>query len=211
MRAAAQRGLQVLHPPSEKTQMPKIREVGTVLRLYPMGERGAIVCWCTAGHGMVRTASRSVLKPGSELAGVVDLFHECEFVYHPTAKSDLCTLDTAELLTPRLALRGNLLRLRLASYMAQLLLSTVEPGGPEDSAWHKLISTALDYVATATLRPEILYRFERRLAELHGLYAAGVNAHSALLHHFTHLPAGRGELLEQLHRSGADSAALPRG
>ena len=176
----------------------KIREVGTILRLYPLGEHGAIVCWCTPGHGIVRTAARTALKPGSELAGVVDLFHECEFVYHPTAKSDLCTLDHAELISPRLALRGNLARLRLASYMAQLLLCTVEPGGPEEPGWHKLISTALDYVAEASLRPEILRRFERRLAELHGLYAAGVDAHRALLHHFTHLPAGRDELVDHL-------------
>ena len=186
--------------------MMKIREVGTILRLFPLGEHGAIVCWCTPGHGIVRTAARSAFKPGSELAGVVDLFHECEFIYHPTAKSDLCTLDSAELISPRLALRGNLVRLRLASYMAQLVLSTVEPGVPEDPGWHKLITTALDYVTEAALRPEILLRFERRLAELHGLYAAGVNAQRALLHHFTHLPAGRDELLAQLESAGAASA-----
>lgn len=176
----------------------KIREVGTVLRLYPLGEHGAIICWCTPGHGIVRTAARNALKPGSELAGIVDLFHECELVYHPSAKSDLCTLDNAELLSPRLGLRGNLLRLRLASYMAQLLLSTVEPGGAEDAGWHRLISMALDYTEQAALRPEILHRFEKRLAELHGLYAAGVDAYRALLHHFAHLPAGREELMAQL-------------
>lgn len=149
---------------------------------------------------MVRTAARSALKPGSDLAGVVDLFHECELVYHPSAKSDLCTLDGAELISPRLALRGDLARLRLASYMAQLILCTVEPGGDESRGWHKLISGALDYTQHAVLRPEILYRFEQRLAELHGLYAAGVNAHSALRQYFAHLPAGRAELLAELSR-----------
>lgn len=176
----------------------KIRDVGTALRLYPLGEHGAIICWCTAGHGLVRTAARSALKPGSDLAGVVDLFHECELVYHPSSKSDLCTLDNAELLTPRLALRGDLSRLRLASYMSQLLLCTVEAGGTEDPAWHRLISTALDYISSASLRTEILLRFERRLAELHGLYAPGTDAHRALLHHFSKLPAGRQELLALL-------------
>lgn len=176
----------------------KTRDTGTILRLYPLGEHGAIVCWCTHEHGIIRTAARSALKPGSDLSGCIDLFHECELVYHPSAKSDLCTLDNAELLSPRLALRGDLRRLRMASYMAQLLLCTVEPGNSQDSAWHKLISTALDYIATADLRPQILYRFEMRMAELHGLYAPGVNAHAALLHHFTHLPAGRDELLQTL-------------
>lgn len=175
----------------------KIRETGTILRLYPLGEHGAIICWCTQGHGLVRTAARSALKPGSELAGVVDLFHECEFVYTPSAKSDLHSLATAELISPRLALRANLARLRLASYMTQLLLCTVEPG-TDDTAWHKLISAALDYTAESTPRTEILLHFERRLAELHGLYAPGVNAHHALKQHFSHLPSGRDELLKQL-------------
>lgn len=174
------------------------RDVGTILRLYPLGEHGAIICWCTPEHGIVRTASRSALKPGSELAGCVDLFHECELVFRPSAKSDLATLVTAELISPRLGLRGHLGRLRLASYMAQLILCTVEPGAGADPAWHKLISGALDYTCTAALRPEILTHFERRLAELHGLYAPGISPHLALLRHFTRLPAGRDTLLPLL-------------
>lgn len=176
----------------------KIREVGTILRLYPLGEHGAIVCWCTPGHGIVRTAARSALKPGGDLAGCIDLFHECEFIYKPSAKNDLHQLATAELISPRLALRSTLAHLRLASYMAQLLLSTVEPGSAEDPGWHKLISAALDYTAASSPRAEILYHFEKRLAELHGLYAPGINAHYALQQHFSRLPAGREELLAQL-------------
>lgn len=182
------------------------RDVGTILRLYPLGEHGAIICWCTAEHGMVRTASRSALKPGSELAGCIDLFHECELVYKPSSKSDLYNLVSAELISPRLTLRGHLGRLRLASYMAQLMLCTVEQGDP-DAAWHTLIATALDYTSTASLRPEILHRFERRLAELHGLYAPGADSHRALQQHFSHLPAGRAELLELLSRAHDEARA----
>lgn len=175
----------------------KIRDVGTILRLYPLGEHGAIICWCSAEHGLLRTASRSALKPGSDLAGCVDLFHECEFVYTPSAKNDLHRLVSAELINPRLALRGTLSRLQLASYMSQLLLSTVE-NGSEDTCWHSLISAALDYTAQSAPRTEILLRFERRLAELHGLYAPGSDPHHTLLRHFTRLPAGRDELLARL-------------
>lgn len=168
----------------------KTRAVGTILRLYPLGEHGAIVCWCTPEHGILRTAARSALKPGSDLAGVIDLFHECEFVYTPSTKSDLHRLTTAELITPRLPLRADLARLRLASYMCRLLLCTVEPGA-EGPGWHRLLSAALDYTAQSEPRAEILLRFERRLAELHGLYAPGIDPHQALLRHFSHLPSGR--------------------
>ena len=174
-----------------------IRDIGCVLRLFPYKEHGAIVSWCTAEHGIVRTVARSVLKPGSELSGVVDLFHECEVVYRTPAHGDLCTLASADLITPRLPLRGDLTKLRLASYMCRLLLSTVEAGA-EDAHWHTLISSALDYTSESVPRVEILQRFEQRLAELHGLYSSQVPAHSALLRHFSHLPAGREELVGQL-------------
>ena len=147
------------------------RDTGSVLRLFPLGEHGAVICWCTANHGMIRTAARNLLKPGSELSGVIDLFHECELVFRTSNKSDLCTLASADLVTPRLGLRAQLTRLRLAGYMAQLLMNTVESGAGE-SQWHDLISGALDYAASAALRVEIMLHFEKRLAELHGLYPA---------------------------------------
>ncbi len=172
-------------------------DTGTVLRFFPLGEHGAVVCWCTTNHGIIRTAARSLLKPGSELSGVVDLFHECELVFRSPSKSDLCSLSSADLLTPRLGLRSQLTRLRLAGYMAQLLISTVESGAGEPQ-WHALISGALDYAANNPPRAEILLHFERRLAELHGLYPADVEPHAALLRHFNHLPAGRRELLHAM-------------
>lgn len=175
------------------------KDTGTILRQQPLGEHGLIITWCTAEHGIVRTAARLARKPGSELSGQVDLFHECELLYRTASQGDLHTLTSVHLLSPRLALRSQLLRLRLASYMARLLLATVEPGA-QDAAWHTLISGALDYVATSEPRRAILQHFEKRLATLHGLYTSTQAPHSALLRHFQHLPAGRTELLEALEQ-----------
>ena len=173
------------------------KDLGTILRQQPLGEHGLIITWCTAQHGLVRTAARLARKPGSELSGQVDLFHECELLYRPATQGDLHTLSSVNLLSPRLALRSNLLRLRLASYMARLLLATVE-AGTADQEWHKLISGALDYVAGSQPRQAILHHFEKRLAELHGLYSPTQAPHNTLLQHFQHLPAGREELLAAL-------------
>ena len=173
------------------------KDTGTILRQQPLGEHGLIITWCTEQHGLVRTAARLARKPGSELSGQVDLFHECELLYRPATQGDLHTLSSVNLLSPRLALRSNLLRLRLASYMARLLLSTVE-AGTADQDWHKLISGALDYVASSQPRQAILHHFEKRLAELHGLYSPTQAPHHTLLQHFQHLPAGREELLSAL-------------
>lgn len=173
------------------------KDTGTILRQQALGEHGLIITWCTAQHGIVRTAARLARKPGSELSGQVDLFHECELLYRPAAQGDLHSLSSAHLLAPRLALRGSLLKLRLASYMARLLLTTVEAGAPE-AAWHTLISGALDFVSSHEPRRAILLHFEKRLAELHGLYSPSEAPHNALQRHFQHLPAGRAELLQQL-------------
>lgn len=173
------------------------KDVGTILRLYPLGEHGLIVCWCTAQHGLIRTAARNARKPGSDFYGRIDLFHECELVFRPDERGGLSSLSSVALLNPRLPLRANLNRLRLASYMAALLSATVEEQHAE-GCWYTLLASALDYVAEGTPRPAVLHRFEQRMAELHGLYAPDVAPYLALEHHFRKLPGGRRELLEKL-------------
>ena len=173
------------------------KDTGTILRQQALGEHGLIITWCTAEHGIVRTAARMARKPGSDLSGQVDLFHECELLYRPATQGDLHSLSSVNLLSPRLPLRSQLVRLRLASYMARLLLATVETGSA-DAEWHKLISGALDYVAANEPRRAILLHFEKRLATLHGLYSPAEAPYNALLRHFQHLPAGRAELLASL-------------
>lgn len=175
----------------------KEREQGCILKLSPLGDYGLIVTWCTPGHGVLRTAARNARKPGSDFTGRLDLFHECELVFSAPARGDLATLHSAELLNPRLPLRRSLLQLRLCSYLANLLLATVEPAAPGEE-WHKLISGALDYIATASLRPAIAEHFEKRLATLHGIYTPAMPAYAALQQHFGNLPAGRHELMQAL-------------
>ena len=173
------------------------KDTGTILRQLPLGENGLIICWCTERHGIVRTAARGARKPGSELAGRLDLFHECELLFEPSTTGDLHSLKNAALLDARLPLRRDLVKLRLAGYMARLIMDTVE-SGEQDAEWHRLISGALDYTAQNPPTPAILTHFEKRLATLHGVYSPEVPAHTTLLRHFRHLPAGRGELIQAL-------------
>ena len=178
----------------------KNREEGCILRLSPLGDYGLIVIWCTSEHGVLRTAARHACKPGSDFTGRLDLFHECELVFTEPARGDLATLNSAELLNPRLGLRSSLTKLRLSSYMTNLLLATVEPSSPGEE-WHRLMAGALDYVAANAPRRAILEHFEKRLASLHGIYTPAMPAHAALQQHFRHLPAGRAELLAAMEKS----------
>ena len=178
----------------------KERDIGTILKLSPLGDHGLIVVWCTASHGILRTAARNARKPGSDFTGRIDSFLECELLFSMPAKGDLATLHSAELITPRLPLRSELARLYLAGYLCRLLLATVEPGdgNPE---WYKLISGALDYVASSSPRLAILEHFEKRLAALHGIYTPTLPAHQCLLRHFQSLPDGRLQFLDYAQKS----------
>lgn len=178
-----------------------IRDTGTILKLQPLGEAGLIVTWCTAGHGIVKTAARKARQPGSEWCGRLDLFHECELTYVQAKQGDLHNLASLSLINPRLDLRTQLIKLQLAGYMARLLLATLETESSE-SCWHTLISGALDYVASTRLRPTILFHFEKRMAELHGIFSPLLPPAHVLQQHFHRIPTGRTELLEQLGHAG---------
>ncbi len=174
-----------------------LSDQATVLRLLPLGEHGVIAVLCTKKHGVVRAAARQARKAGSDFYGRLDLFYECEIFCASAAKSDLLNMKAVTLLQPRLQLRKNLLKLRLASYMTRLFEATVETLD-HDESWHKLLSGGLDYLDEKPPSAAILIHFEKRLAELHGLYLKGRSAYNAMLNHFEHLPAGRGDLLRDL-------------
>ncbi len=164
-----------------------------LLKLYPLGEHGLIVACCSKEHGVIRAAARSARKPGSDFYGQLDLFYDCDILCTRPKSGDLLNLKSASLLTPRLELRRDLLKLRLASYMCAMILATVETGSAE-SCWYELISGALNYLNTQPASLAILRHFDKRLAQLHGLYTPRRDAYVALQGHFGHLPAGRDEL-----------------
>lgn len=169
---------------------------GCILKLYPLGEQGLIVVWLSPDYGIIRTAVRSARKSGSDFFGQLDLFYECDMLCTPPRKGDLYGLKSVQLLRPRLQLRQDLCKLRLASYMARLILGTVEAGHAE-ACWHELLAGGLDYLNEHAASPAILRHFEKRLAQLHGVYSPEQDPHCSLLRHFHSLPSGRDAIFPQ--------------
>ena len=149
----------------------------TVLKLYPLGENGLIVVWCTE-EGIIRTAAKSARKPNSPFAGRLDLFYQCRMQWTQAKTGDLHSLTSADLLSPRLPLRKSYLRLSAAGYFARLFLQMLEPDTPI---------------------PEFLH-FEQELARLHGIAHPGIPAHVILKSHFGKLPPQREKLLGSLEQ-----------
>lgn len=172
---------------------------GTILKTYSLGESGLIVVWSTAEHGIIRTAARGALRPNSEFAGRIDLFHACEAEWTPTRKGDLNTLTGITLQKPRLGLRKNLASLRLASYMVQLLLHTVETQTPIPD-FYTLLENALDYLNDHDASVKLLLHYEKRLAQEHGLLPSENTPIKTLQNHFGRTPTDREDLISLLQR-----------
>lgn len=118
----------------------------TVLKLYPLGENGLIAVWCTE-EGLIRTAAKSARKPCSPFAGRLDIFYQCRMQWTQAKKGDLHTLTSADLLSPRLALRKSYLRLSAAGYFARLFLQMLEPDTPIPE-FYDLLQRAYTYLET---------------------------------------------------------------
>lgn len=169
----------------------------TVLKLYPLGENGLIAVWCTE-EGLIRTAAKSARKPGS-LAGRLDIFYQCRMQWTQAKKGDLHTLTSADLLSPRLALRKSYLRLSAAGYFARLFLQMLEPDTPIPE-FYDLLQRAYTYLENNDPTLRAVLHFEQELARLHGIAHPGIPAHVILKSHFGKLPPQREKLLGSLEQ-----------
>ena len=172
----------------------------TLLRRYPLGETSWIVVWCTAEHGLVRTAARGARLPKSALAGKLDLFFEAEIAWINARRSDLHALREVLLLSPRMGLRQSYARTVAAAYFAALLEQVVETETPIPE-FHDLLVRALDWLSDHEPVPAAIKRYEDRIAELLGIGVAGVASAGALLDTFHKLPPQRQILFEHIFRS----------
>lgn len=161
----------------------------TVLKLYPLGENGLIAVWCTE-EGLIRTAAKSARKPGSPFAGCLDIFYQCRMQWTQAKKGDLHTLTSADLLSPRLALRKSYLRLSAAGYFARLFLQMLEPDTPIPE-FYDLLQRAYTYLENNDPTLRAVLHFEQELARLHGIAHPGIPAHVILKSHFGKLPPQR--------------------
>lgn len=107
-------------------------------------------------------------------------------------KGDLHTLTSADLLSPRLALRKSYLRLSAAGYFARLFLQMLEPDTPIPE-FYDLLQRAYTYLENNDPTLRAVLHFEQELARLHGIAHPGIPAHVILKSHFGKLPPAAGK------------------
>lgn len=168
----------------------------TLLKLYPLGEAGLIAIWCSE-QGIIKTAAKSARKPNSPFAGRLDIFYQCHIQWTRAKRGDLHSLSSAELLSPRLSLRENYIRLSVAGYFAKLLLQIVEPDAPVPD-FYNLLQRAYYYLEHNDPTPKAITHFEEELVRIHGILHPYIPAHVILKSHFGQLPLQREKLLNSL-------------
>lgn len=172
----------------------------TVLKLYPLGENGLIAVWCTE-EGLIRTAAKSARKPGSPFAGCLDIFYQCRMQWTQAKKGDLHTLTSADLLSPRLALRKSYLRLSAAGYFARLFLQMLEPDTPIPE-FYDLLQRAYTYLENNDPTLRAVLHFEQELARLHGIAHPGITTDKDAFGQIVEVAGGAANDMEKKAKEG---------
>lgn len=169
----------------------------------PWRESSLIVHWCAPEAGIFKTMAKGALRPKSPFAGRLDLFVSAEVRFVRGRSGDLHTLAEAQWTCPRLGIRESYDRVLAATYFVKLISQVVERETPIPDAFD-LLAKALDYLATHDPSPELVERFENRLAGELGI-AGGHERHGApLIEAAFHrrLPVQREQLMKRLRLRG---------
>lgn len=170
----------------------------TVLKLYPLGENGLIVVWCTE-EGIIRTARQKRQKAQQPLCRAPGPLLPVPHAVDAGKNGRPALPTSADLLSPRLPLRKSYLRLSAAGYFARLFLQMLEPDTPIPE-FYDLLQRAYAYLENNDPSLRAVLHFEQELARLHGIAHPGIPAHVILKSHFGKLPPQREKLLGSLEQ-----------
>lgn len=167
-----------------------------LLRRYRFSENSLVVVWLTDRYGKVKTAARSVSKPGNQFAGRLELFTEVEIFFKAHKSGDLHTLSEV-VLSGHAALPSTYLTLLTASYFAELCDLFTEPMHPVPEMF-SLLQRAWGFLRSEKPTTRAMEHFETELARLLGIHDPSTRAHHSLASVAHRLPENRSRLIEQL-------------
>jgi DNA repair protein RecO (recombination protein O) len=144
------------------------RASGVVLRTRLLTETSLIVHWLTEEHGRLATVAKGARRPKSPFRGKLDLFHEAEFSFQRSRRSDLHTLRELVVIHTHPALRTRLENLRQAAYGTSLIEAAAEPETAVPTL-HGLSVEFLDCLDRGGASPWLVLAFELKVLEASGL------------------------------------------
>ena len=94
---------------------------GILIRRLPFTDTSLIVVWLTREHGIVRTAAKGARRPGSVLAGKLDLFYSADIAFVRSRRGDLHALREVEVTAYRQGIQRSYARVLCAAYFVALI------------------------------------------------------------------------------------------
>ena len=170
-----------------------------LLRKFPLTDTSLIVHWCSAEHGLIKTAAKGARRPGSPMAGSLDLFYEVEMEYVPAKRGDLHTLKELAVTNYRHGLQASYLRVLGAAYFVRLIEMVAERETPIVEL-HDLLSRGLNWLCAHEPTLKAVQHFEKEVAKLLGLWSAtrAQTPEAALREIYHQLPEQRRQLWDRL-------------
>jgi DNA repair protein RecO (recombination protein O) len=170
---------------------------GVIIRVTKLTETSLIVRWSTAEFGIIDTVAKGARKPGSPLAGKIDLFFGAEIGWQRSRRSKLHHLRECAVRDFREGLRRDYPTTMLAGYCCGLIDQVSEPDHPQPEM-HDLLCRALDHLQESGASLRALRHFERELARLHGVGRDRGDAFTELADIGASLPQLRSDLIQRL-------------
>jgi DNA repair protein RecO (recombination protein O) len=169
-----------------------------LIRRIRFSETSLILTWFSQETGKIKTIAKGALRPGSPLAGKIDLFFQCELTFSRARKSEIHTARELVVVEPFLKIRTDYLSMLTASYFAELVEEATELEHAEPEIYD-LLRRGLGYLERerATLRAIVF--FEAELARMLGMHMDKQRDSSRqLVESLTRAPEARMALMKQL-------------
>ncbi len=144
------------------------RATGVILRVRPLTETSLIVHWLTREWGRLALVAKGARRPQSPYRGRLDLFHEAEFTFSRSRRSDLHTLRELMLAQTHPHLREDWGKLKQASYCAMLIEDLCESDTPIPEIFDLFVQV-LRSIGASSLSPWTVLSFEWSLLGTMGL------------------------------------------
>lgn len=149
--------------------MPKTSAI--LLRKFPLTDTSLIVHWCSPEQGLIKTAAKGARRPGSAMAGQLDLFYEAEIEYVSAKRGDLHTLREVSVTNYRHGLQNHFLRVLAAAYFVKLVEMVAERETPI-AGLHDLLERALNWLCGSDPTIKAVEHYEKEIARQLGLWSA---------------------------------------
>jgi DNA repair protein RecO (recombination protein O) len=141
---------------------------GIILRTRPLSDTSLIVNWLTPELGRISTVAKGARRPQSPFRGKLDLFYSGDFSFARSRRSELHTLREVSVKETRVAIRQDLKRLEMASYVTTLIEQATETETPLPEVY-RLTCDFLEVISTGQTSVQLIYALELKLLNELGL------------------------------------------